>query len=62
MLKITATKEKKTGAKFAHQVSIKGGGDEYVADAIVEDIDTMSSRKISLRQIKSQLYLIWPRK
>ena len=49
VIKIAAMKEKKTGSRFAHMAQVKGGSDDYVAEAITEDIDTMGGTEVILK-------------
>ena len=49
MIKVVAMKEKKCGNRFAHMAQTKGGGDEYVAEALVEDIETMGGAEVILK-------------
>ena len=41
LIKVAAMKEKKTGSRFAHMAQAKGESDDYVAEALAEDIETM---------------------
>ena len=40
-IKVASMKEKRTGWRSAHQVMRKGGGDEYTAQSLVGDVDTL---------------------
>ena len=49
VIKVAAMKEKKTGNRFAHMAPVKGGSDEYVAEAIADDIETMGGTEVILK-------------
>ena len=48
IMKIAAMKEKKTGSRFAHMAQTKGGSDDYVPEAITDDIETMGGDRSHL--------------